>query len=348
MAQKIKVIQWGLGAMGAGMARMLLEKEGVEIAGAIATNPIKIGRDLGEVLGLNVKTGVICSNDPGRVIAEAKADVLLLATSSFVPEVAPQIKTAVEHGLNVITIAEQLAYPWASHPETADELDALARKHGVTVLGTGINPGFVLDVLILALTGTCINVSKIKGTRINDLSQFGTTVMRTQGVGTTPAEFEKGLADGTIVGHIGFDESIRLIAKTLGWRIDRVEQTREPIISSVYRETPFVKVQPGNVAGCRHTARAYRDGEVVIELVHPQQVRPEAEGVETGDYIEITGTPNIRMAIQPEIPGGTGTIAIAVNMIPRVIDAAPGLLTMSDLPVPSALLGDLAAMCRRK
>lgn len=344
MSDKVKVILWGLGAMGGGMAKMVLEKEGMEIVGAIATNPAKVGRDLGDILGQGVKVGVTASGSASHVIANTPADILLLSTSSFVPEVLPQIKLAIENGLNVITIAEEMADPMAKYPEQAEEIDRLALKHGVSVLGTGINPGFVLDTLIIALTGVCADVRRIKGTRINDLSQFGTTVMRTQGVGTTPEEFQKGIENGAIVGHIGFDESVALIARALGWKIDRVEQTREPIITGVYRETPYISVTPGNVAGCRHTARAYKNGEVVIELVHPQQIRPEAEGVETGDYIEITGTPGISMAIKPEIAGGTGTIAISVNMIPRVIRANPGLLTMNDLPVPSALMGDVSKM----
>jgi len=165
--------------------------------------------------------------------------------------------------------------------------------------------------------------------------------MKTQGVGTTPEEFKKGLEEGTIVGHIGFTESIYLIASAMGLTVDRVEQTKEPIISNVYRETPVVKVEPGMVAGCKHCAKGYVNGEVFIELEHPQQIHPEQEGVETGDYILIEGTPNINLTIKPEIPGGIGTIAMAVNMIPAVINAKPGLTTMKDLPVPASIMGDV-------
>ena len=96
-------------------------------------------------------------------------------------------------------------------------------------------------------------------------------------------------------------------------------------------------MEPGNVAGCRHTARAFSRGKELIFLEHPQQICPEAEGVETGDYVTIDGDPPLHLSIKPEIPGGTGTIAIAVNMIPLVISARPGLLTMADLPVPRSL-----------
>jgi 4-hydroxy-tetrahydrodipicolinate reductase len=152
--------------------------------------------------------------------------------------------------------------------------------------------------------------------------------------------------DGTVVGHRGFPESIDMIAAAVGWEIERIEERREPIVSRVRRETPFATVAPGQVAGCLHTATAYRDGRRAITLVHPQQVEPQREGIETGDTIEIRGTPNLRLAGSPEIPGGTATVALAVNMIPRVMNAPPGLHSMADLPVPAALLGDVRALVR--
>ncbi len=155
--------------------------------------------------------------------------------------------------------------------------------------------------------------------------------------------FAAGVADGSVVGHFGFPESLSMIATALGWRLDRIEQSREPIVSAVRRETPFVVVEPGCVAGCRHQATAWRDGKVLIHLDHPQQVHPELGDVETGDRIDILGDPDIHIATAPEIPGGIGTIALAVNSIPGVLAASPGLKTMADLPVPAALMGHAAA-----
>lgn len=142
------------------------------------------------------------------------------------------------------------------------------------------------------------------------------------------------------MGHIGFDQSMHMIAASLGWEIDRIQQTREPIVSQVKRETPFVTVEPGQVAGCLHTATAYVQDKPLMTLIHPQQIHPHLEGVETGDTIEITGTPNVRLVGRPEIAGGQGTAAIAVNMITRILNAAPGLYSMVDIPVPAAMLGD--------
>ncbi|MGE5559704.1 MAG: 2,4-diaminopentanoate dehydrogenase [Chloroflexota bacterium] len=340
----VKVAYWGLGAMGGGMVKLAATKKGIEAVAAVGTNPAKIGKDLGEAVGLDRKLGVTVKGSLKEAVAGTRPDVLLLSTKSFVREVYPQIIEALDLGMNVVTIAEEMAYPWANAPELADKIDAHAKAKGLTVLGTGVNPGFILDTLIITLTMGCYDIKKIRAARINDLSPFGTTVMQTQGVGTTVEEFNKGIADGSIVGHIGFAESMSMIAKALGWKLDRIEQAKEPIITEVYRETPYVKVQPGMVAGCRHTAKAYMNGEVVMEFEHPQQIHPQLAGVETGDYIWIEGTPNFNVANKPECPGGIGTIATAVNVIPHVINARPGLLTMVDIPVTHALLGDVSEL----
>ncbi|MGM0445618.1 MAG: 2,4-diaminopentanoate dehydrogenase [Bacillota bacterium] len=336
----IKVVLWGMGSMGSGMGKYLVDKKGVEIVGAIANRESKAGKDVGEFFGLDKEVGVKITNDPMSVITE-DVDVVLQATSSFVKDVYPQIEEIVKRKVNVISIAEEMAYPMVESKEISEKIDKLAKENNVSVLGTGINPGFVLDLLIIALSGACAKVDKIEAARINDLSPFGPTVMRTQGVGTTVEEFEKGIKDGSIVGHIGFLESINMIADRLGIELDKVEQTREPIVSETHRETEHVKVEPGMVAGCRHIARGYSDGKEVILLEHPQQIHPGKEGTETGDYIKIKGIPDINMSIQPEIPGGIGTMAVAINMIPVIVGAKAGLVTMKDLPVPAAMVGDL-------
>lgn len=345
--QDIKVAHWGLGAMGSGIAKLANQKNGLKTVGAFDSDPSKAGRDIGDVIGLGRELSVAVTEPPRFNFTLPDVDLVIIATGSFTSQVYKQIEIALNAGVNVITIAEEMAFAAAGEPQLAAKLDDLAKLNGVSVLGTGINPGFVLDTLVIALTGVCLNVRKITATRINDLSPFGPTVMSTQGVGTSPAEFAAGLKNGTIVGHVGFKESINMIAQALGWEIDEIKETREPIISTVRRQSAYATVEAGNVAGCKHTAQGVAGGRVLIELVHPQQILPELEGVETGDFIEISGEPDISLEIQPEIPGGMGTMAMAVNMIPQVLAARPGLLSMADLPVPAALMGDvrqLAAM----
>ena len=235
-----------------------------------------------------------------------------------------------------------MANPEAQGPALAAEIDALAKEKGVSVLGTGVNPGFVLDLLVIVLTGGCHSVERIEASRVNDLSPYGPTVMATQGVGVTPEAFRAGVADGSIVGHVGFPESIRMISEAIGLGVDRIEQSREPIISNVRRETPHVTVEPGMVAGCAHIGVGYRGEKEVVRLVHPQQIHPHLEDQDTGDYIHVHGVPEVHMAIKPEIAGGLSTIGIAVNMIPHVVAASPGFKRMIDLPVPAALMGESA------
>jgi len=218
----------------------------------------------------------------------------------------------------------------------------MCKKNNVTVLGTGVNPGFVLDLLVVVLTGGNHTVERIEASRVNDLSPYGPTVMKSQGVGITPAAFKAGVENGSIVGHVGFPESIHMISDALGLGVDRIVQTREPIISNVDRETPHVKILPGMVAGCAHTGIGYNGDKEVIRLVHPQQIHPQVEGQETGDYIHIYGKPEIHMAVKPEIAGGIATMGLAVNMIPHVVAATPGLKRMIDLPAPAALMGESA------
>jgi 4-hydroxy-tetrahydrodipicolinate reductase len=342
--EDIRVIVWGLGAMGGGMAKLITEKKGIRLVGAIDKNMEFEGKDIGEVLNLDENIGVLVSCDPEKVIRETDADIVLLATNSFIKNVFPQIKLIVEKGMDCVTIAEEMANPYRADKDLAKQINDLAVLNNATVLGTGVNPGFVLDTLIITLTASCRRVDKIKAARINDLSPFGKTVMETQGVGTTIEEFKKGVLDGTIVGHIGFRESIYMIADAIGIEIDEVVETREPIISNTYRETNCVKVEPGMVAGCKHIGYGMKGKEVIITLEHPQQIRPELEDIKTGDYIWIEGDPNLNLCIKPETPGGIGTIAMAVNMIPLCLNAKPGIVTMKDLPIPRASMGNMKEM----
>ncbi|WP_455543393.1 2,4-diaminopentanoate dehydrogenase [Intestinibacter sp.] len=339
--RNIKVGIWGFGAMGSGMANMIANKKGIEIVAVCDRR--NAGKELYDVLGIERgdRSEVIIKSDEKEAFTEKCADVVLVATDSFTKKVYDKIIFLVERKMNVISTAEEMAYPQAGEPELAKNIDKAAKENKVSVLGTGINPGFVLDLLVLALTGTCENVNSIKAVRVNDLSPFGTAVMEEQGVGVTKDVFLKGVEEGTIAGHVGFVESINMICDGLGWNLEKIEQTKEPIMTNVDRKSKYAEAKAGNVAGCRQCGYGYVDGEVLIEMEHPQQIIPEAEGIKTGDYIHIKGTPNLDLQITPEIPGGIGTYSMIVNSIPLVINAREGLRTMLDIPVPRALMGDV-------
>jgi len=331
-----RIAVWGVGAMGAGIARVIGEKPGMEVVGAIDTDPAKVGRPLSEFTGCETQREVPVLASLDEAMA-ADPDLVVVATASLVKDVFPRVMEVLEHGKAVVTTAEEMAYPWPAEAELCARMDAAAREKGVAVLGTGINPGFVMDLLVVALSAACTEVKRVRVTRVNDLSPFGPTVLREQGVGLSEEAFRRGVADGTVEGHVGFVQSIFMVSDAMGLGVERIEQHREPIVSSVRREEKGIVVEPGMVAGCRQTGCGYRGENLVVEMVHPQQIHPHLEGVETGDTLEIFGTPDLRLEIKPEIPGGVGTVALVVNTIPQVLQAPPGLLTMLDLPVPRAI-----------
>ena len=348
---KIKVIIWGFGAMGSGMAEMLLNKKGVEITGICDSHPDRKERDMLSILKTNrtiIKTAninhpeVIIKEKIEDIVSPGCADVVLLATDSFTKKAYDKIVYLLENKLNVISTAEEMAYPAASEPELTAKMDKTAKANGVSVLGTGINPGLIMDLLVVLMTGACIDVDHIKAERVNSLSPFGPAVMEEQGVGLTKNAFIKGAGDGSLAGHVGFNESVGMITDAIGWKLSsKVQQTQEPIVTTVPRKTKYIEVEAGNVAGCSMNGDGYVDGKLKVEMVHPQQIEPELEGTDTGDYVTIKGTPDVNLSIKPEIPGGIGTIAMCVNMVPQIINASPGLKTMLDLPVPRAIMGDM-------
>lgn len=348
---KIKVIIWGFGAMGSGMAEMLLKKQGVIITGICDSHPDRKGKEMMEVLKTNGNLSDTDSINHPKVVIKEKienivspgcADVVLLATDSFTKKAYEKIVYLLENKLNIVSTAEEMAYPSASEPELTVQMDKIAKANGVSVLGTGINPGLIMDLLVVLMTGASIDVDHIKAERVNSLSPFGPAVMEEQGVGLSKETFISGVADGSLAGHVGFNESVGMITDAIGWKLSsKVQQTQEPIITSVPRKTKYIEVEAGNVAGCSMNGYGYVDGKLKVEMVHPQQIEPETEGTDTGDYVTIKGTPDINLSIKPEVPGGIGTIAMCVNMIPQIINASPGLKTMLDLPVPRAIMGDM-------
>ncbi len=327
--------------MGSGIARLLLEKPGLKLVGVYARRKERRSLDIGPLVGLDKEVGISVSDDLETILKQTQPHIAIQATCSRVVDAEGEITTLIRHGVHVISIAEEMTFPAAGSPAFAEQINRLACSNRVAVLGTGINPGFILDLLVITLSGVCANIQSITAKRINDLSPYGPSVLMSQGVGLSPEAFQAGLENKSVVGHFGFSESIHMIATTLGWEIERIEEKKEAIVTQVRRETPFISIEPGQVAGCYHTAVAYREGKPVITLIHPQQIHPSLEGIETGDTIEIKGTPNINLSGTPEIPGGQATCALAVNMIPRVLMASPGLHTMAELPTPAAILGDV-------
>lgn len=332
MTRPTRVVQYGVGPIGSAIVRLLSVKRGVKIAGAIDIDKEKVGKDLGDVAGAPKPLGISISSDADEVLAKAKAEVVLHSTTSYLKEVSPQILKCVKAKSNVISTCEELAYPFETNKKIALQLDRFAKRNGVAVLGTGVNPGFVMDTLPIALTGACQNVTRISVSRIVDASKRRLPLQRKIGAGLSLEEFQR-LVKERKVRHVGLEESIRMIASALGWKLDRVEETVEPVIAEADVQNLFLKVAKGKVAGVKQVGRGIVGSREAVTLDLQMYVGAK----EPRDSVVIEGVPPIDMTIRGGIHGDLATAAIAVNSIPKVLKAKPGLLTMKDLPVLSAI-----------
>ncbi len=336
--KKVKVLLYGIGAVGSLIAKFLLQKEGIEIVGAVDIAKGKIGKDLGKVLGIDKQLGIKISKDADSILSKEKADVAIHTTSSYLNDTYPQIVSIVKHGVNVISTCEELSYPYLTEPKLSKELDTLAKKHEATILGTGINPGFLMDTLVITLTAVCQKIQRIEVARVMNAATRRLPFQKKVGAGLTVEEFQEKIANREITGHVGLEQSIAMIADALAWKLDKiVAEPVEPVVAKRAVESKEIKVKPGRISGLKQQAKGVMNGKEAIILDFQAYIGAEEEY----DAITIEGIPAVKQKIQPCVHGDLGTVAIVVNAIPKVIKAPAGLLTMKDLPVPSAVIEDM-------
>ena len=332
MVTKVKAVQFGCGPIGCSVVRYAWQRPDIKLVGAVDIDESLVGHDLGEVAGISNKLGVSISADADAVLSQAKPDVVFLTTSSSLKVIYPQVEKCVAAGANVVSTCEELAYPYRKDPQLSTEIDKIAKTNRVTVLSTGVNPGFLMDAWPLFMTGVCQHVKRIKVVRIQDASPRRGPFQKKIGAGRTLEEFKKLVATGTLK-HVGLPESIAMIARELGWNLDEITESIEPVVTKAQVKTDFVTVAPGQVAGVRQVGKGIRAGEELVTL----EFEAAVGSPESYDAVYITGTPNLEVVIKGGTHGDIATAAIVVNSAHRVIDAPPGLVTMKDLPIISAL-----------
>ncbi|MDZ4721061.1 MAG: dihydrodipicolinate reductase [Roseiflexaceae bacterium] len=323
----IRAVCYGLGPIGLGIARLALARAGLDVVGAIDIDPQKIGRDLGELIGSS-PTGVLVGADAGAVLAATRPDVVLHATGSALERILPQLRQAAEVGANIVSTCEELSFPWTTQPQLASELDALARRSGITMLGAGVNPGYAMDALPLMLTAPCAAVRSVRVLRIVDAARRRGPLQRKVGAGLTAEAFAAKVADGS-VRHVGLPESLHMLATGLGWNLTNSNDLIEPMIADQLFETEFVRVEPGQVAGVRQVARGFLNGREVLNL----ELRMYVGAPDPQDSVTIDGDPPIQMTITSGIHGDVATAALVINAAAVVVRANPGLASMRDIPL---------------
>jgi hypothetical protein len=332
--RNIRVVHFGLGPIGAAVVKQVAVRPGFKIVGGIDIDPSKVGRDLGEVAGLSKRLGVKVGGDASKMLRLAKPDVVVLCTSSSIKNVMPQIETILKARRPIVSTTEELSYPGYSHIRQARQIHAWAKKARVAILATGVNPGFAMDALPIALTAVCERVDRVTVNRVQDARIRRLPFQQKIGAGLTAEQFEQKVDDGS-VRHVGLTESIAMIADALGWTLDRVTDDIQPRLATTTIASEFLSVEPGYVCGIVQDGVGFRKGEAVIRL----HMEAYLGSPETYDAVDIDGSPSLTMKISGGIHGDVATASIVVNSIPKVLDAVPGLHTMRDLPLPSFFPG---------
>ncbi len=330
-SKKIRVIVYGLGAIGMLIAKHLYDKEWAELVGAIDIDPSKVGRDVGELLGLG-SIGARVAHDDEAIgfIKNSNVDVVVHTVTTYLDKAYKQLEKAINAGAHVVSTSETLAYPWYRFPDLANKLDALAKSKNVSVIGTGVNPGFIFDTLPAFLTSVCIRVDRIKVVRSIDASKRRYPFQKKYGLSLRPDEFYDKMKKGEITAHVGYAESIMLISSMLGVKIDRVVEKQEPVIADKHMKTKYFDIPEGHVAGIRGLGIGFVNNKefVVLELI-------ASVGRSDYDEIIIEGVPPLKWRNEYGTSGDIATAAMVTNMIPKIVNAKPGLLTMADISIPS-------------
>lgn len=326
----IRVMLYGLGPIGATVARQVAARKGFRVVGAIDIDPEKVGRDLGDVIGLGRKLRVKVADEVAKTVRAAKPDVAVLCTSSSLRTVLPQIEGLLKLKVPIVSTTEELSYPVGGNRRLAKRIGELARKAKVAVLGTGVNPGFTMDALPIMLTGVCERVDRIRVDRIQDARSRRLPFQQKIGAGLTAAQFHSRVDAGR-VRHVGLAESVTMIADAMGWKLDRVTDEIRPVVADTDVASEFLAVEAGFVCGLVQDGVGWRGGEPLVTL----HMEAYLGAPESYDAVTIEGSPRIAQKIAGGVHGDVATASIAVNSIPRILQVSPGLRTMRDMPLAS-------------
>ena len=328
----IRIVQIGIGPLGRKVTEHIAERSNMTVVAAVDKDPALEGKDLGELCSTG-SLSVPVSPSLEQALGQGAADVAVLTTVSDLARITPQIEEILGFGLPVVTTCEELAFPWETAPRAASRIDSLAKKAGVAVLATGVNPGFLMDALPVVLSAVCQRLDAVKVSRIQDASTRRVPFQQKIGAGLTLEQFEEKKRRGSLR-HVGLTESMQMIASRIGWKLDRTEDLITPVAAKTRIDTKSMSIEAGMAAGVQQIGRGFVGSEEKITLTFRASIgEPSPE-----DTVELLGTPHIISTIRGGVHGDVATCAITLNAVGQVLRGEPGLRTMVDLPPVSYFL----------
>ncbi|MGE9271281.1 MAG: hypothetical protein ACQKBU_10800 [Verrucomicrobiales bacterium] len=328
--KRIKVAQFGLGPIGISSLKLLAQKGWVEVVGGIDIRPELIGLPLSKVTGEPDSLGdSIVYGSFEKLLEATEVDAIVHTAGSKAEQSFAQIRPMMEHGIAVVSSCEELLFPKLRAPETTREIDELCQKTGGRVLGTGVNPGYVLDVLPICLSGVCAHVKGVYGERVVNASTRRQPLQKKVGSGMEPETFRALAAEGK-AGHAGFQESLALIANSLGWKIGTITETIDPVIADHDIKTEYFSVETGKTAGLHQTVKAETAEGFWIHL----DLKMYLDAKDPHDSIRLESAPPIEATVDGGVAGDLATVAALVNAIPSLLEAKPGVRLMTELCIP--------------
>ncbi len=323
----IRVVHTGVGPVGCRVIALILERPDLELVAVVDTDSEKVGRPLEGFVPDAAGLGLKIAAETTAAVKETQAVAITHTTVSYLPDCIDHLREIARAGVAMVSSTEELLYPWLRHPKWSAELDGLAKEHGSRLLGTGVNPGFLMDLLPVLANPPCERVRAVRAERVVNAATRRGPLQRKVGAGITVEQFATRGASGRF-GHVGLSESGALLASCMGWDLDGLTETIEPVIAKERVTTEFVEVAPGMVAGIHQVVVGIMGGRDVLHL----DLKMYVGALDPHDCFTLDSDPPIDWRCQRGVAGDPATAAILVNSLDRLLVTPPGLKTVTDLP----------------
>jgi 2,4-diaminopentanoate dehydrogenase len=338
LTRPIRTVHWGTGAMGTRGLAAAAARPALEVAAVVSRRSARRAEEAIAAAAPELAGAIPADDDLTRAVERAGgADVVLLATDRHLSELEPQLLEAFDCGLSVVCIGEEALHPRRIDPVRARRIEERAIERGVGMVGTGANPGFLMDCLPAALTAPLRHWSHLRVRRASELSAYGDTVLRSMGIGLSVAEFDAELAAGRVEGHVGFELSLAVIGDALGVELAITEERCRPIVRDVTTELAGRSFGPGRVIGVDHSCQAASEDGRSVTLEHPQRLGRADDEPPMEDLVAIEGDPPVTLRIPGGLDGGAATVALMLNLVPAILAAEPGVHTVATLPLRAGI-----------